>query len=303
MNSRYGYACINETLKPQNIRPNREIRKKTFESYTSLDPVRELSYLNLKGTLDIIKWNYKNNIFVYRMSSNMFPWMSRYEIKELFADKQWKNKMDQVISEINNLSKDVRLSFHPGAFISLSSKNDQVIQNSIQDLNKHAEIMDILGLPKTYWSKINIHIGGAYGEKQEALKRFKQNFDKLSDSTKSRLTVENDDKPSLYTTEDLYNADLPCPIVFDLHHEQLNPSANFSINEAFQRAISTWPNNIRPVIHYSQSRKLLEDNTARAVAHSDWYYEPCGFEHEEIDIMLESKKKELALKKLLTLVQ
>ena len=53
-------------------------------------------------------------------------------------------------------------------------------------------------------NKINIHVGGAYGNKKAALKRFCKNFLRLQSSAQARLTVENDDKANMYSVKDLY---------------------------------------------------------------------------------------------------
>jgi UV DNA damage endonuclease len=69
-------------------------------------------------------------------------------------------------------------------------------------LEIHSEIFDLMNLPASSQSKINIHVGGAYGDKLETLKRFVQNFKLLSKNLQARLTVENDDKGGLYTVQE-----------------------------------------------------------------------------------------------------
>ena len=63
--------------------------------------------------------------------------------------------------------------------------------------------MDLMGLSTTPYNKINIHVGGVYGDKSSALQRWVDGFKLLDDNTKSRLTIENDDKQSAYTVRDL----------------------------------------------------------------------------------------------------
>lgn len=143
-------------------------------------------------------------------------------------------------------------------------------------------------------NKINIHIGGIYDDKVATLKRFKTNFNLLSQNLKQRLTVENDDKKNGYSIDDLYPLaiELGIPIVFDLHHQRFCKGI-WSDREALEKALSTWPTNIRPVIHWSESQKDRIPS-----AHSDYVYGPLdlyGYDVTKVDIMIESKMKEKSL--------
>ena len=113
--------------------------------------------------------------------------------------------------------------------------------------------MDLMGLPRTHWCKINIHVGGAYGDKPETLKRFSENFKLLPASVQGRLSVENDDKPGLYTVTDLLTVHQTTgiPIVFDYFHHKLHPGIQTE-EEAFLTAFNTW--DVKPIFHYSSSR-------------------------------------------------
>ena len=93
---------------------------------------------------------------------------------------------------------------HPGPFHCLASPKEKVIKRTIIGLNKHAEQFDMMNYKPSHYNKINIHVGGAYGDKESALKRFCKNFELLGDSTKKRLVIENDDSPTEYSVKDLY---------------------------------------------------------------------------------------------------
>ena len=99
----------------------------------------------------------------------------------------------------------VRLTAHPGPFNVLTSPHEHVVDNCVKDLTIHGDVFDMIGLSRTPYNKLNIHIGGAYGDKPKSMERFCKNFEKLPDSVKSRLTVENDDKESMYSVKELYN--------------------------------------------------------------------------------------------------
>ena len=164
-------------------------------------------------------------------------------------------------------------------------------------------MMDLLNQPRNHWAKINIHIGGVYGDKKSAMERFCTNFERLPNSVKSRLTVENDDKASMYSVQDLYDSVykvIGIPIVFDYHHHRFN-DGGLNEQEALELAILTW-NNIVPVVHYSESRSIeQEDSKIRPQAHSDYVYDYIDTYGNEVDIMVEAKAKELAVLKYMEL--
>ena len=163
----------------------------------------------------------------------------------------------------------------------------------------HADMFDLIGLPRTPYAKLNIHVGAAYGDKPFALDNFCRNFERLPESVRSRLTVENDDKPSLYSTKELYDGvykRIGIPIVFDYHHHKFC-TGDLSEQEALEMALSTW-GDIKPVVHYSESRRdEKEDMSIRVQAHSDYIYDKINTYGNEMDIMVEAKAKELAVKK------
>ena len=285
-----GYACINTTLGSQKprITTNRGMIKKTFDS-KGIPYVSELVLQNVKDLIEIIKWNEENDIKFYRMSSDMFPWMSEYN----FSDLPDYKKICTLLLGAGNLSKKYgqRLTFHPGPFNVLASPSDNVVKKTIIDLNKQSEIMNIMGLSKTPYNKINIHVGGVYGDKNSALERWVHNFNLLNDDTKLRLTIENDDKQSAYTVSDLMfiHKKTGIPIVFDYHHHTCHPDG-MSHKEALELAISTWPKGIVPATHVSEPRV---DKNFRA--HHDYIKNKINLYGNNIDVMVEAKAKELAV--------
>lgn len=285
-----GYACINTTLGSQKpkITTNRGMIRRTFDS-KGLPYVSELVLSNIRDLIKVITWNYNHGINVYRMSSDMFPWMSEYN----FEDLPNFNKIKNLLSGVGKLAEkyNQRLTFHPGPFNVLASPNNDVVSKTIVELNNHSKIMDMMGLSTTPYNKINIHVGGVYGDKDSALKRWCDAFQLLDDNTKSRLTIENDDKLSAYTVSDLMyiHENTGIPIVFDYHHHSCNPG-DMSHKEALTLAMSTWSKDITPVVHVSEPR---DDKNPRA--HHDYinnYVDNYGF---NFDMMFEAKAKELSV--------
>lgn len=281
------------TLGEQGISTNRSMIKKTFMQ-KGIEYAGELALKNVLDLEEIIHWNIKNDIFLYRMSSDVFPWASEYYIESLpqYLDIKY---VLQMIGETAT-KHGVRIGCHPGPFNVLCSPNPNVVQNTIKDLETHAEIFDMMGLSQTPYNKINIHCNGTYGDKIASMQRFCDNFDKLSDSVKSRLTVENDDKASMYTVKDLMyiHERIGIPIVFDYHHHSIH-NEGMSERDALAMAVATW-GDVKPVVHYSSSKQKETGNPKdKPQAHADYILEEINTYGFDVDIMLECKAKELAL--------
>ena len=297
METNLGYCCINLSLSPQKISVNHTCRKATFQQ-NGLPHVSELALKNIRNLIEIIKWNEQNGFKVYRMSSDMFPWMSEYEITDLPDFK----KISILLLGAGNLAKKYgqRLSFHPGPFNVLGSPNPVLVQKTKKELRQHAEIMDLMGLPQSRQYPINIHCNGVYGDKNATMERWSNNYLDLSDSAKARLVVENDDKGSMYSIKDLYEgifARVHVPITFDYHHHRFN-TGGLSEQEAFELAMSTWHHhNIKPLFHYSSCRRTFEDPGSKAQAHADYVYEKINDYGHAVDIEVEAKAKEVAVLK------
>ena len=305
-----GYACINMQLSyPQKyggqekgvlpITTGRSMIKRTFES-KGLDYASDLALANAKDLDKIIDWNILNGFNFFRITSGLAPWKSEYnwtDLKDLDEIKMYLHSAG-VKAKTHNL----RITSHPGPFNVLTSPHQHVVDNCVNDLTMHGDVFDMLGLTRTHFNKINIHIGGAYGDKPAAMKRFCENFNLLPESVKSRLTVENDDKASMYSVKELYNGVynvIGVPIVFDYHHHKFC-DGGLGEQEALELAISTWPEGITPATHYSESRREEQgDDTIRVQAHSDYIYDKIDTYGNDIDIMVEAKRKELAVQKYL----
>jgi len=292
---RLGYCCINLSLKENGVSTNRGMIRKTFDE-KGLEYVSQLVIENLLDLCKVIQWNADNDIQVYRMSSDLFPWMSEYKFKEL-PNYQFIKELCEIIGDFAK-EKDIRLSFHPGQFDVLASPNPSVVDKTIHDLDQHARIMDLMGLPKSHYAAINIHIGGSYGDKESALARFCENFKRLAPSTRARLVVENDDKATQFSVQDLYDGVYQvagCPITFDhLHHRFC--TGGLSAHHAAHLAASTW-GHITPLQHYSSSRKLYEDASTLDRSHADYVYDVIPSYGIEADVEIEAKAKDLALLK------
>ena len=282
-----GYACINMSM-GKKVTTNRAMVKKTFQT-KGLDYVSELALANAKDIIKILEWNRMNGIKLFRLSSAIIPWGDHIDITQLKDYKEIKSELKKAgdFAKFHNM----RINSHPGPFVVLTSPKEEVVYNAIADLELHAKIFDMMGLSKTPYNNINIHCNGVYGDKKSAMDRFCTNFKRLSKSVRSRLTVENDDKATMYSVLDLMyiHQKIGIPIVFDYHHHQFC-TGGLTEEDALKLASTTWPDGITQEVHYSESK---EGNKPQA--HSDYIKQLPETYGLDFDIMVEAKAKELAI--------
>ena len=291
----FGYAALNRTLRDENVRTNRGMRESTFED-RGLVYAGELAEQNCRGLRRIIEWNIDHDIYFYRISSDLIPWYSQYELNELPNSET----VLELLGEIGNLAEkhDLRLTFHPDHFVKLASPTESVVENSVRDLECHGTLMDAMGLSRTPYNSINIHIGAHYSDKAATAERFCDVVESLSPAVSERLTVENDDKESLWSVPELVDSvydEVGIPVVYDELHHQFS-DRGLSYQEALEAAGETWPDDVRPVIHYSEPRRLHEaDSSVSPRNHSDFIQGPIQLFGNQVDVMIEAKMKEQAL--------
>lgn len=185
----------------------------------------------------------------------------------------------------------LRTGFHPDQFVVLNSPDADIVARAVADIESQAEIAEW-----TQADTVNIHGGGAYGDKRSALERFRRNLDLLSPRARSRLTVENDDKT--FTPSDL----LPLcrsegvPLVYDVHHHRCCPD-DLTLEDATATARQTWDR--EPLFHISSP---IEGWTGpRPERHHD-YIDPKDFPAAwrgwALTVEVEAKAKELAVRRL-----
>jgi len=288
-----GYACINMTM-GKKVTTNRSMVKKTFNA-KGLDYVSELALANAKDLIKILEWNRLNGINFFRLSSALVPWGDNIDITQLKDYKEFKFELKKA----GDYAKfwNMRINSHPGPFNVLPSPNESVVQKTFADLELHGKIFDLMGLSKTPYNNINIHCNGVYGDKQSAMDRLITNFKRLSPSVRKRLTLENDDKGSMYSVKDLMYIyeNTGIPIVFDYHHHQFC-TGDLSEEQALKLAATTWPKGITQEVHYSESKALHENNPKEKPQAHSLYIKSLPNTYElDLDIMVEAKGKELAI--------
>lgn len=188
--------------------------------------------------------------------------------------------------------KNLRLSFHPDQFVVLNSPNPQTLARSVAELRYQTEVAEWVGA-----DTVNIHGGGAYGDKEGALQALRHSIERLPAPVRSRLTLENDDR--IYTPTDLLTvcADTGIPLVYDVHHHRCLPDG-LSVGEATRRARETWSR--EPLFHISSPIEGWDG--PRPERHHD-YINATDFPKEwrgwPLTLEVEAKAKELAVMQLL----
>ena len=250
-------CCISNILAEEGHR----FRTMTFKSFSSKERAESLEKLsgivinNFNTAEKIVRHCKDNKIKGYRLSSDLCPVIKHPDVMLALEDLPNYNDIKESIKDLSQAIKEtgIRVSAHPSEYITLTSDDDVKVQHSLIDLELHAEIFDRLELSKSYYNPLNIHIRKE-GDAKDLSDTFIKNFERLSESVKSRLVLENNDTGNTWTVKNLkkyiYN-DYGIPVTFDnLHHKMLNHDV--SQRDAFFEAYSTW--NCTPIFHYSEGK-------------------------------------------------
>jgi len=281
-----GYACINETLKKR----FRTCRLKTFRE-EGVEKIKELTLLNLDTTLENIKWNIEHDILLYRLTSDLVPFATLPEM-----DWEWWEDEDvlRATDEIKNLQKkhELRLTIHPGQYTVLNSPNKAIVDRAKEDLSYHSRILQLVN-----GTDMILHTGGEYGDKEAAKNRFIAEYKTLDKTIKKTLRLENDDKT--FTIKDVLEINDKCgvPICFDIHHHICN-MAEMEPKEIVDKVIKTW-GDTKPKMHISTGKTSEKDRSHHDyVSEEDFKRLRSWIKGYDVDIMFESKKKEISVLKI-----
>jgi UV DNA damage endonuclease len=294
-----GVCCIVLSLEEQE--PPLKFKTITYKRFSSLPREEALVKLgdvilnNLVVTREAIKYC-SNRDLNYRISSSIFPLLT-YDKAEVTLD-QLPNISD-INKEINNVrsqveTSGVRLSTHPDQFNVLASKNAETVDRTVAELNFYGDFMTHIGCPLSHEAPINIHVGNAQDQDWWGISdRFNENFLKLSDNVKSRLVLENDDKPNCWSVMKLLmylHLPLNVPITFDYLHHACHPD-KLSEEKAFDISYYTW-GKIKPLFHYSEQ---APDQT-NPRKHADYAISEPNTYGKHVDLDYEFKMKEKSWK-------
>ena len=288
-----GYCCINSQLRARGIYTSRSMIKRTFD----LDTASERALQNCRDLLTILQWNLDNDIYVFRISSELFP---RYTCKAhgyQFTSLKDHLEIAETLAACGEFAHQHDMSLHPGPFTTLASPNPDAMAGGIKEVEYHSSLCDLIDPNNKLDIPINFHVGGSYDRTFEATAhRFWDAFERLSESAQRRVVIENDDRPSGWDVQLLHKfiyLALGVPITFDFHHWHFCKMHGADMYQDFRLAESTWGSRSMQV-HYSESR----DPDKLIPAHSD-YYQSTLPDYVDIQgnyhIHLEAKMKEQAL--------
>ena len=284
-------CCISNILAEQ----GHKFRTMTYKSFSS--KLREESLEKLSGIIinnfqtseKIVRHCKENNIQGYRLSSDLTPVIKHPDVMLALEDLPNYDCINKSIKDLSNAIKEtrIRVSAHPSEYITLTSDDDIKVQHSLIDLEMHAEIFDRLELSQSYYNPLNIHVRKE-GDAKDLSGTFMRNYNRLSESVKSRLVLENNDTGNTWTVKNLkkyFYDEHGIPVTFDnLHHKMLNHDVSHM--DAFFEAYSTW--NCAPIFHYSEGK-----NGTRA--HSDMAEDLPENYNEDVLFDVELKSKDYAI--------
>lgn len=288
-----GYACI--TIGVADTQLSRCTVKNASE-----EKLKSIIKANLHALEKMIDYNIKNEISLYRISSDIIPFAS-HPVNQIKWWDEYQEDFDRIGQKIKSIG--MRVSMHPGQYTVLNSNQPMVYKNAVKELEYHDTFLRALGMDER--KKIILHIGGVYGDKQSAMQTFIDHYHKLKPCVKSRLVIENDDK--VYNISEVLeiSKETGAPVIFDyLHHEINPPKVKKSPYDWINLCGETWERKDgRQKLHYS-----LQKTGGLPGAHSDTifikpfldFYEKLT--DKNLDIMLEVKDKNLSAIKCMNMI-
>lgn len=276
-----GYPCINRSL---SCKGDRTFRLRSYSEERLQQTIRN----NLDCLFQILRFNLDHGVLFFRISSDLIPFASHP-----VCTFPWQTVFQKRFEEIGQfiMKNDIRISMHPDQFIVLNTPREDVFQRSVAELAYHAEVLDLMGLDTT--AKIQLHVGGVYGEKAKSIKRFIACYQSLDASLKRRLVIENDEKS--YSIRDCLqiHEKIKIPVLFDyFHYTLLNDHE--SLSDVLESCKKTWkPKDGIPMVDYSsQKPHMTKGAHAEHLDNSDFSRFLLRSKPYDFDLMLEIKDKE-----------
>jgi UV DNA damage endonuclease len=287
-----GYPCINYSVP---CRGNRTFRLASYSEENIIITVGR----NLACLRTILEYNAAHGILFFRITSDLVPFASHpvcvFDWKKYFLPEF------RAVGDFIRMHQ-MRISMHPDQFVLINALDADIVQRSIQELGYHASVLDLMGLPDS--AKIQIHIGGVYGNRSGSLWRFINQYGNLPPSVQRRLVIENDDRN--FTVEDCISVsdETGIPVLFDIFHHELN-GAGDPIDEVLSSVAPGWKKNDGiPMVDYSsQEPGGRRGNHAAQLDQNHFLEFLAGSRPFDFDVMLEIKEKERAANRALEIAR
>lgn len=296
---RFGYVAMSMEL--ADCSPSRTVTYKTYSGLRERDPLAAMGKIiktareNLFNTLRLLRHNRANGVKIYRFSSKIIPLATHPELEGW----DYVEDVRDLLVQIGELVREngMRVSFHPDHFTLINSPREEVFSASMKDYAHHCRLLDAMGLGSD--ARLVTHVGGGYGDKGKSLELFERNWGKVPPLVKARIVLENDDR--IFTAEDTLGLTerIGLPVVFDIHHFLCNHYRDSSLEEIVPRFMATWDNSgLNPKVHISSPRSSNDLRSHHDFVNPEdllFFLKAASPYRRDIDIMVEAKKKDLAM--------
>jgi UV DNA damage endonuclease len=278
---RVGYPCINRSI---GCTSSRTFRLASYSERRLVETVEQ----NLDCLDEVIRWNVEHGIGFFRVTSDLVPFASHpvctYDWARQFRDRF------RALGRLVRRHR-MRISMHPDQFVLLNALDERIVESSLRELGYHARALDLMELPAS--AKLQIHIGGVYGDKRAGITRFVERYRRLPRPIRCRLVVENDDRS--YTVADCLEVNrlTGAPVLFDVFHHRINSSGE-TVREALAGCAATWrKRDGLPMVDYSsQEPGQRRGRHAEHIDRRDFRRFLAQARSIDCDVMLEIKDKE-----------
>jgi UV DNA damage endonuclease len=278
---RIGYPCINRSI---GCTASRTFRLSSY----SEDRLRETVRENLACLARILAYNTLHNLLFFRITSDLVPFAS-HPVCTFPWQEYFSGEFRQIGEYIRRHG--FRISMHPDQFVLLNASDEGVLRRSIADLEYQVQVLDLMGLDDS--AKVQIHVGGVYGNKPASMDRFVKQYQMLDPAIRNRLVIENDER--LYTIADCLaiHEQTGIPVIMDsFHHALLNNGEQFP--DLLQSVRETWKgtDGIPMADYSSQAPQKRMGAHAEQIVADDFREFLAITRPADFDIMLEIKDKE-----------
>ena len=290
MRIRLGYACVPVTIDETSSHTltYTHYKKLGMSGDKKLDSVIKSNFKSLKN---ILNYNIKNDIVFFRMTSELIPLLTHPNVKlNLYKYKSYFKNIGDIIKK-NNL----RVDIHPSAYTVLNSINEEVVISTINILKNYQKMYKYMDID----SYLILHVGSKANGKKDSINRFIKNFNRLPKEVKKLIILENDDKSFNIRNVLKICKKLNIPMVLDYHHFKINKN-NERIEDYIERIFNTWKST--PKIHFSSPKDKKNKRAHNDYINSDdfiSFLERIKFTNRDFDVMIEAKKKDEALFRLI----
>ncbi|KRF67781.1 UV damage endonuclease UvdE [Bacillus sp. Soil768D1] len=295
---RLGYVAMSTHV--PNCSPSQTMTFSQFSKIkdreAAIRKLERISVSNLNNCWRLLIHNAAHDIQFFRLSSKLIPLVNHPEIPEWDYLEPISEELEKIKTYLTNQPA-IRIDFHPDHFVILNSSNIDILKTSLKTLRMHFTLLKKMGLDPEH--RCVLHVGGGYGEHEQALEQFIHNWGFIPESIQKMVILENDDT-TFTLSETLYLCEkLGIPMVFDYHHYLAHRSASEKWVDHWNRILQTWDySKLSPKMHISSPRSEKEFR-----AHAD-YVDPDMFMEflqqikgslPQLDCMIEAKQKDGAL--------